>query len=321
MNLIEAGLKFGHALRNDYLARGNDVLSEKYTKELLGEEMSERLWELFNSKVATRSFYGFSDALILLSTASFDEQRPISQYWVDLRLVVNDKPVLQELAQKHFKEGELVERLITSALIPGSVNTDGLYSVEVNRLFNEFAAALKRTGVTRSFAHLFSNSSLDDSDIDNHTKTRGTEIDLKPCLFNWAQNYNDEPLANDYTAIDLTYFLVSVARRSVFSGFMGDLIDLRMDRDSINGLNQPEPIKSVKLITSDLSPVFNKRFAPMLAQDENDRIGYILMSECTLEFGQEVNSCCGLDGLLYPLDDLNLYSYINKLPTNSGSAI
>ena len=112
MNLIEAGLKFGHALRNDYLARGNDVLSEKYTKELLGEEMSERLWELFNSKVATRSFYGFSDALILLSTASFDEQRPISQYWVDLRLVVNDKPVLQELAQKHFKEGELVERLI-----------------------------------------------------------------------------------------------------------------------------------------------------------------------------------------------------------------
>ena len=321
MNLIEAGLKFGHALRNDNLARGNDVLSEKYTKELLGEEMSERLWELFNSKVATRSFYGFSDALILLSTASFDEQRPISQYWVDLRLVVNDKPVLQELAQKHFKEGELVERLITSALIPGSVNTDGLYSVEANRLFNEFAAALKRTGVTRSFAHLFSNSSLDDSDIDNHTKTRGTEIDLKPCLFNWAQNYNDEPLANDYTAIDLTYFLVSVARRSVFSGFMGDLIDLRMDRDSINGLNQPEPIKSVKLITSDLSPVFNKRFAPMLAQDENDRIGYILMSECTLEFGQEVNSCCGLDGLLYPLDDLNLYSYINKLPTNSGSAI
>lgn len=321
MNLIEAGLEFGHALRNDYLAKGNDELTEKYTKELLDEEMSERLWELFNSKVASRSFFGFSDALSLLSTASFDEQRPITQYWVDLQLVVNDNPVLQELAKKYFEEGELVERLITSALIPGSVNTDGLYSVEANRLFNEFAAALKRTGVTRSFAHFFTNSSLDNSAIDNHMKTRGSEIDLKPCLFNWAQNYNDDPLANDYAAIDLTFFLVCVARRSVFSGFMGDLIDLRMDGDSNNGLNQPEPIKSVKLITSDLSPVFNKRFAPMLALKENDRIGYILPSKWSLEFSQEVNSRCSLEGLLYPPADLNLFSYINKLSANSESAI
>lgn len=312
MNLIEAGLEFGRALRNDYLAKGNDELTEKYTKELLGEEMSERLWELFNSKVTPRSFCGFSDALSLLSMASFDEQRPITQYWVDLQLDVNDNSVLQELAKKYFEEGKLVERLITSALIPGSVNTDGLYSVEANRLFNDFAAALKRTGVTRSFAHLFTNSSLDKSAINNHMKTRGSEIDLKPCLFNWIQNYNDDPLANDYAAIDLTYFLVSVARRSVFSGFMGDLIDLRVDGDSINGLNQPEPIKSVKLITSDLSPVFNKRFAPMLAQNENDRMGYLLPSEYTLEFGQEVDSCCSLEGLLYPLDDLDLFSYINK---------
>lgn len=93
---------------------------------------------------------------------------------------------------------------------------------------------------------------------------------------------------------------------------MGDIIDLRIDGDSINGLDQPEPIKSVKLKTSDLSPVFNKRFAPMLAQNENDRIGYLLPSKHTLEFGQEVDSCCSLEGLLYPLDDLNLFSYINK---------
>lgn len=311
MNLIEAGLKLGHALKNDYLGSGNEALTEKYTKELLGEEMSERLWELFNSKVATRSFYGFSDSLTLLSTAVFDEQKPITQYWVNLQLVVNDNPVLQELAQQYFEEGELVDRLITNALIPGSVNTDGLYSVETNRLFNEFAASLKRTGITCNFANALSNSSLDSSSIDNHMKTRGSEIDLNPCLFNWALNYKDEPLANDFVAIDLAYFLASVARRSVFSGFMGDLIDLRMDTDSVNGLNQPEPIKSVKLKTSDLSPVFNKRFAPMLAQNENDRIGYLLLSKYTLEFGQEVDSCCSLEGLLYPLDDLNLFSYIN----------
>lgn len=312
MNLIEAGLKLGHALNNDYLSSGNEALTEKYSKELLGKEMSERLWELFNSKVATRSFYGFSDSLALLSTAVFDEQRPITQYWVDLQLAVNDSPMLQELAKQYFKEGELVDSLITNALIPGSVNTDGLYSVEANCLFNEFAACLKRTGVTRNFANRFSKSSLDNSSIDNHMKTRGSEIDLNPCLFNWAHNYKNEPLANDYAAVDLTCFLASVARRSVFSGFMGDLIDLKMDSDSINGLNQPEPIKSIKLKTTDLSPVFNKRFAPMLAQNENDRIGYFLLSKYTLEFGQKVDSCCSLEGLLYPLDDLNLFSYINK---------
>lgn len=313
MNLIEAGLKLGRALQNDYLGSGNKALTEKYTKELLGEEMSERLWELFNSRAVTKSFYGFSDSLTLLSTAVFDEQKPITQYWVDLQLVVNDNSVLQELTKQYFEEGELVDRLITNALVPGSVNTDGLYTAETNRLFNEFAASLKRTGVTRHFANVFSNSSLDNSDIDSHMKTRGSEIDLNPCLFNWAHNYIDKPLANDYVAIDLTYFLASVARRSVFSGFMGDIIGLRMDRDSINGLNQPEPIKSVKLKTSDLSPVFNKRFAPMLAQNEDDRIGYLLLSKYTLEFGQEVDSCCSLEGLLYPLDDSNLFSYIDKL--------
>lgn len=102
---------------------------------------------------------------------------------------------------------------------------------------------------------------------------------------------------------------------------MDDLIDLRMDGDSNNGLNQPEPIKSVKLITSDLSPVFNKRFAPMLALKENDRIGYILPSKWSLEFSQEVNSRCSLEGLLYPPVDLNLFSYINILSANSESTI
>lgn len=216
MNLIETGLKLGHALKNDYLDSGNEALTETYTKDLLDEEMSVRLWELFNSKVATRSFYGFSDSLTLLSTAVFDEQRPITQYWVDLKLVVDDNPVLQELTKQYFEEGELVDRLITNALIPGSVNTDGLYSIETNRLFNEFAASLKRTGVTRNFTNVLSNSSLDNSGIDNHMKTRGSEIDLNPCLFNWAHNYSDNPLANDYVAIDLTYFLASIARRSVF---------------------------------------------------------------------------------------------------------
>lgn len=321
MNIIEAGLKLGQALKKDYLGSGNEALTEEYTKELLGKEMSERLWELFNSKVATRSFYGFSDSLTLLSTAVFDEQRPITQYWVDLQLVVNDNPVLQELAKQYFEEGELVDRLITTALIPGSVNNDGLYSVETNRVFNEFAASLKRTGVTCNFANALSNSSLDKSRIDNHMKIRGSEIDLNPCLFNWAPNYNDKSLANDFVAIDLTYFLVSVARRSVFSGFMGDLIVLRIDCNSISGLNQPEPIKSVKLKTSDLSPVFNNRFAPMLAQNENDRIGYLLLSKYTLEFDQEADSCCSLEGHLYPLDDLNLFSYINKPSVNSEPSI
>lgn len=221
MNLIEAGLEFGHALRNVYLAKGNDELTEKYTKELLGEEMSERLWELFNSKVASRSFFGFSDALSLLSTASFDEQRPITQYWVDLKLAVDDNPVLLDLAKKYFEEGELVDRLITSALIPGSVNTDGLYSVETNHLFNDFAASLKRTGVTRSFANLIPRSSLDSNIIDSHMKTRGSEIDSNPCLFNWKRNYKDKPLASEFTAIDLTCFLASVARRSIFFWLYG----------------------------------------------------------------------------------------------------
>lgn len=311
MNLIETGLKLGHALKNDYIGSGNEALTEKYTKELLGKEMSDRLWELFNSKVATRSFYGFSDSLTILSTAVFDEQRPITQYWVDLKLAVNDNPVLLDLAKKYFEEGELVDRLITSALIPSSVNTDGLYSVETNRLFNDFAASLKRTGVTRSFANLIPRSSLDSSIIDNHMKTRGSEIDSNPCLFNWKRNYKDEPLASEFTVIDLTCFLASVARRSIFTGFMGDQIDLKVDHDSIGGLNQSEPIKSIKLKTTDFSPVFNRRFAPMLAQNENNHIGYMLLSKYSLEFGQEVDSCCSLEGLLYPLDDLNLFSYIS----------
>lgn len=273
--------------------------------------MSERLWELFNSKVASRSFFGFSDALSLLSTASFDEQRPITQYWVDLKLAVDDNPVLLDLAKKYFEEGELVDRLTTSALIPGSVNTDGLYSVETNHLFNDFAASLKRTGVTRSFANLIPRSSLDSNIIDSHMKTRGSEIDSNPCLFNWKRNYKDEPLASEFTAIDLTCFLASVARRSIFSGFMGDQIDLKVDHDSIGGLNQSEPIKSIKLKTTDFSPVFNRRFAPMLTQNENNRIGYMLLTKYSLEFGQEVDSCCSLEGLLYPLDDLNLFSYIS----------
>lgn len=49
----------------------------------------------------------------------------------------------------------------------------------------------------------------------------------------------------------------------------------------------------------------------MLAQNENNRIGYMLLSKYSLEFGQEVDSCCSLEGLLYPLDDLNLFSYIS----------
>ena len=32
MNLIEAGLKLGRALQNDYLGSGNKALTEKYTK-------------------------------------------------------------------------------------------------------------------------------------------------------------------------------------------------------------------------------------------------------------------------------------------------
>ena len=67
--------------------------------------------------------------------------------------------------------------------------------------------------------------------------------------------------------------------------------------------------------------MFNKRFAPMLALKENDRIGYILPSKWSLEFSQEVNSRCSLEGLLYPPVDLNLFSYINILSANSESTI
>lgn len=314
LNIIQTGLSLGMCLAQDFKRDGHSIVDNRFLEDTLGKEMAIRMGELLDSRVGRGCFFGYCSALSLLSQVAAVENKPELKYWADLGAAVDCKTEVRDAFDAMQGEGEFIEKLIAGALIPGGGSRNSRMAISTTRAYNNFISAMKKTGVTGFFISLYSHGYIELDSVKKKMEKCDDLLEMNPASFVWSvPDATDGCQGEVLFGIDLLFFLVAVARKSIFAGFLGDEICIDSKSIKLQISESDVPVADATIYGEGPMLYLNKRFAPIKFEDRGKALGYLIPNEMELSFGgSDKKGGTRVSGLFYPLDDSDLYSKLGS---------